>query len=119
MRAILVLGWAAAFFVVRGAAAQPAAGERVWREPIHYASAAEVARHLREIVPGARISADEATNTLIIVGPEETYLRIVEMIRRAPDPPSDPDARIHVVPLRDADASEVAQALEAVVRGAS
>jgi general secretion pathway protein D len=62
----------------------PGAADGLWIAPLHYVSAEDVAQKLREIfehgVP--RILADERTNSLIVVGTERAYLRVIELLKR-------------------------------------
>lgn len=64
------------------------------------------------------IIPDERTNSLIIVATERAYLRVLEMIRRL-DIPLEGEGGIHVHHVQHADATALADALMAIVGGAS
>jgi general secretion pathway protein D len=114
-------------------------GDQVWVEPIHYASAQEVSQKLQEIFdvkgggggggggapgggtkgPGSqavdarvtKIISEERSNSVIIVGTEKAYLKILELIRII-DLPLSGEGEIHVLPLQHADAEELSKTLE-------
>ena len=107
-------------------------GDQVWVEPIHYAGAQEIATKLGEIFdvakgaagaaapkgPGSqaidsrvtKIVPEDRTNSLIIIGTEKAYLRILELIKRL-DVPLSGEGEIHVLPLQHADAEELSKTL--------
>lgn len=110
-------------------------GDQVWVEPIHYASAQEVSQKLQDIfdvkggggggAPGAaskgpgsqsvdarvtKIISEERSNSVIIVGTEKAYLKILELIRII-DLPLSGEGEIHVLPLQHADAEELSKTL--------
>ena len=107
-------------------------GDQVWVEPIHYAGAQEIATKLGEIfdvskgapaAPGAKgpgsqsvdarvtkIVPEDRTNSIIIIGTEKAYLRILELIKRL-DVPLTGEGEIHVLPLQHADAEELSKTL--------
>jgi general secretion pathway protein D len=62
------------------------------------------------------ILPDERTNSLIIVATERAYLRVLEMIRRL-DVPLEGEGRIHVHQVQYADATTMADTLNAIVGG--
>jgi general secretion pathway protein D len=118
------------------------AGDQVWIEPIHYASASEVANRINELfdvkaanalqVAGgggkaspngggdlhvAKIIPDDRTNSLIVVATEDAYLRILEIIKRL-DVPQSGEGEIHVLPLQHADAVDLTKTLNEIVTGA-
>src|SRR5690606_19820119 len=85
---------------------------KMWIEPVHYGSAADLAKQLNEIYelgkkPGAstsgleRVVAEEMTNSLIIVGTEDSYLNLLELLKRIDVQPS-AEGRIQVLPLQNA-----------------
>src|SRR5207253_995890 len=114
------------------------AGDQMWIEPVHYASASDMKTRINDIfdikagggssapakpgAPGqpggggggsqandmhvANLIADDRTNSLIIIGNERAYLRILELIKRL-DLPQSGEGEIHVLPLQHADATEL------------
>jgi general secretion pathway protein D len=123
------------------------AADSVWIEPIHYASAADVASRINEIFEikggsggggggggksgaGAsgspasagehitKVLADERSNSIVIVGKEQAYLRILELIKRL-DLPLSGEGELHVLPLQHADATELTKTLNEIVTGAA
>jgi general secretion pathway protein D len=117
-------------------------GDQIWIEPIHYAIASDVASRLNEVfdlkggsapAPGAKpgagaattsdvhvtkILADDRSNSIVIIGTERSYLRILEFIKRL-DIPHSGEGEIHVLPLQHADAVELAKTLNEIVTGAA
>lgn len=98
---------------------------RMWIEPVHYGSAADLAKQLNEIYDlskkqgtGAngleRVIAEEMTNSLIIVGTEDSYLNLLELLKRIDVAPS-AEGRIQVLPLENADAEELSKTLTRMV----
>lgn len=101
---------------------------RMWIEPVHYGSAADLAKQLNEIYDlskkqagtggGAngleRVVAEEMTNSLIIVGTEDSYLNLLELLKRIDVAPS-AEGRIQVLPLENADAEELSKTLTRMV----
>ena len=120
------------------------AGDQIWIEPVHYASASEIAGRINELfdvkggassAPAAggkgapsmaagagelhisKLLADDRTNSLIIVSTERAYLRILEIIKRL-DVPQTGEGEIHVLPLQHADAVELTKTLSEIITGA-
>jgi general secretion pathway protein D len=115
-------------------------GEQIWVEPVHHATATELAARLTELfdvgkkadpkdakkpAPGtatiggseARLSkvlADERTNSIIIVGTEQAYLRILEMLKQL-DGSMEGEGKVHVHHLQHSSAEEVATTLTNLV----
>lgn len=119
------------------------AGDQIWIEPVHYASATELAKRIEELfdvkaaasgkgAPGtaspgvsgvaelhiAKILPDDRTNSLIIVATEKAYLRTLELLKKI-DVPQSSEGEIHVLPLQHADAVELAKTLTEIVAGAN
>lgn len=100
------------------------AGQHMWIEPVRNGSAADMAKRLNELFelggPGqppsarsgglSRVLADEASNSLIIVGTEDSYLRLLELLKRL-DARSTDGGRVHVLSLQHAIAEEMAGTL--------
>jgi len=117
------------------------ASDQIWIEPIHYASAADVAARIEELfdvkaanAPAAagggakanpsgrdlhvsKIIADARTNSVVIVATEHAYLRILEIIKRL-DVPQTGEGEIHVLPLQHADAVDMTKTLNEIITGA-
>jgi general secretion pathway protein D len=120
--------------------------DRVWLEPVHYASASELAARLDETfdvrasnarrgaspagttgAPGGlggsdgrveKVVADARSNSLLIVASEPAYLRVLEVIRRL-DTPLRGEGGIHVIALRHVDAMDLARTLSEIVASTS
>lgn len=103
---------------------------RMWIEPVHYGSAADLAKQLNEIYDLSkkqaggggggleRVIAEEMTNSLIIVGTEDSYLNLLELLKRIDVAPS-AEGRIQVLPLQNADAEDLAKTLTRMVGSGS
>ncbi|WP_437288047.1 type II secretion system secretin GspD [Sorangium sp. So ce406] len=115
------------------------AGDQLWVQPVHYGSAAEVATKLNEIVDpraaggaggrpgrggaggggtGARIIADDRTNSLIITASEPDYLRVLGILKRL-DVPQSGEGQVHVLSLQHAGCKELSATLNQVLGGGS
>lgn len=110
------------------------AGDQLWVEPIHYASATDVANKLNEILDlkgaggkggaaaggkgGARIIPDDRTNSLIVTSTQGDYVRLLELIKRI-DVPQSGEGEIHVLPLQHAGCKELSTTLTQVLGGSS
>jgi general secretion pathway protein D len=110
------------------------AGVRLWIEPVRYASAPELATHLNEAFevraaavkadaaaggpPAAleRVLADPRTNSLIIVGTDEGHQKALQLLERL-DNEEPGTERVHVLPLQQAMAPELAATLTQVLSG--
>jgi general secretion pathway protein D len=117
------------------------AGDQIWIEPVHYATATEVAARVSELfdlkggaaaggkAPAgaaassggdlhvAKILPDDRTNSVVIVSTEKAYLRILEIIKKI-DVPQSTEGEIHVFPLQHADATELSKTLNEIITGA-
>ncbi|WP_437724533.1 type II secretion system secretin GspD [Sorangium sp. So ce861] len=113
------------------------AGDQLWVQPVHYGSAAEVATKLNEVVDpragggggrpgrggapggggtGARIIADDRTNSLIITATEPDYLRVLGILKRL-DVPQTGEGQVHVLSLQHAGCKELSATLNQVLGG--
>jgi len=105
------------------------AGSQMWIEPIHYGSASDMAKQFNEIfelnqpggskgAPGLmKVIADDKTNSLVIVGTEDSYDRLLELLKRVDTAPS-AAGKIRVLPLQHAMAEELAATLTQTLTGA-
>lgn len=111
-------------------------GDQIWVEPIHYGAASDIAARLNEVFdlksgakPGekgsalsgdvhiAKILADDRSNSVVVIGTEHAYMRILEFIKRL-DVPHSGEGEIHVLLLQHADAVELSKTLNEIVTGA-
>lgn len=108
------------------------AGEQLWVQPVHYASAGEVATKLNEILDAkgggaggkggagaggkGRIIADDRTNSLIMTASEPDYLRVLSILKRV-DVPQSGEGEIHVLPLQHAGCKELSGTLNNILGG--
>jgi general secretion pathway protein D len=116
------------------------AGDRIWVEPVHYASASEIALRVNDLfdIKGAapkegdkgkpvavgsgelrvsKLLPDDRTNSLIIVATERAYMRILEIIKRL-DVPQTGEGEVHVLALQHADATDLTKVLNEIITGA-
>ncbi|MCC6215108.1 MAG: type II secretion system secretin GspD [Polyangiaceae bacterium] len=104
------------------------AGSQMWIEPVHYGSASDLAKRINELFDlsakggGAtgglvKVVSDDQTNSLIIVGSEDSYLKLVELLRRIDTKPTG-EGRVRVLALQHAVAEELAQTLTQMLQGA-
>lgn len=97
---------------------------RLWVQPVHYGQASEYAKQIEQVFgadPSAteglsRVIADEATNSLIIVGHDDAYASLLAFLKRVDVAPV-AGGRIHIVPLANAVAEELAQTLTRMLSG--
>jgi general secretion pathway protein D len=90
--------------------------QSMWVEHVNYSSANDLAQRMTELFglnqPGgqqasglSKILADQQSNSLIVVGHEDAYLRLLELLKRLDGQPDD-TGRIRVLPLQHAKAEE-------------
>ena len=102
-------------------------GQRLWIEPVHNGSAPDLAKRVNELfelgaAPGqagsaaakasglSKVIADDQTNSLIIVGTDDSYAKLLDLLKRL-DSHSTDGGRVHVLPLQHAIADELAPTL--------
>ncbi len=106
------------------------AGSKMWIEPVHYGPAKDMAARVNELfdLGGAdpatggglgKVIADEQTNSLIVVGTEESYMKLLELLKRLDGGPIGEQGNIHVLPLQHAVAEELANTLSQMLSGAA
>lgn len=79
--------------------------------PLQHARAGEVAPILQRLAsPGVRVVAWEPTNTLLILASPQEAARLQDLARRLDQPGE--SRGVHLVPLRHADAEDVADVLQ-------
>ncbi|MBW2261931.1 MAG: type II secretion system secretin GspD, partial [Deltaproteobacteria bacterium] len=126
-------------------------GDQVWVEPVHHASAVDLAEKLQEVLEAAGVSGaggggggkkgkgpqgsiaaagpmkegsahlskiipEERTNSLIIVASDTAYLKVIQLLQNL-DVAVAGEGEIHVHPLQNADAEELANVLNSLVQG--
>lgn len=112
-------------------------GQHMWIEPVHHGTAADMAKRLNELfeigAPGAaaaagapgtakqpsgisRVVADDQSQSLIVVGTEDSYLKLLELLKRLDTQGTDA-GHIHVLPLQYAIADELSQTLTQMLAG--
>jgi len=108
-----------------------ASEDKLYFEPIHYASATDVEKKLTEIfdlkkkdmptTDGLHITkviAIDRPNALAIVATPESYKRLLGIVRIMDQPLSN-EGQINVVPLQHVDAKKIVQSLNEAVGGAA
>jgi general secretion pathway protein D len=110
-------------------------GQRMWIEPVQNGSAGDLAKRVNELFelgsapgqpPGAgakasglsKVIADEQTNSLIIVGTDDSYAKLLDLLKRL-DAHTTDGGRVHVLPLQHAIADELAPTLSQMLGGAA
>jgi general secretion pathway protein D len=110
-------------------------GQRLWIEPVHNGSAPDLAKRVNELfelgsAPGqpgsaaakasglSKVIADEQTNSLIIVGTDDSYSKLLDLLKRLDSHATD-GGRVHVLPLQHAIADELAPTLSQMLGGSS
>jgi general secretion pathway protein D len=109
------------------------AGQRMWIEPVHYGSATDMAKRINELfelqqggaaggAAGAgagglsKVVADDQTNSLVVVGTEDSYLKLLELMKKLDSQPTE-EGKVHVMPLQHASAEELANVLTQMLQG--
>jgi general secretion pathway protein D len=101
-------------------------GSKMWIEPVHYGAASDLAKQITDIFDVsakgggasglAKVVADDQSNSLVLVGTEEAYHRVLEFMRRVDTPPA-AEGRIHVLPLQHSVAEELGATLTQMLSG--
>lgn len=109
------------------------AGQRMWIEPVYHGSAEDMAKRINELfelqqqggAAGAgagtsgglaKVVADDQTNSLIVVGTEDSYMKLLELMKRL-DQKGTEEGTVHVLPLQHASAEELANVLNQMLQG--
>ncbi len=112
------------------------ASNKMWIEPVHYGSADELAKRINELFdlgrpgqpgkPGengagagglVKVVPDDQSNSLIIVGQPDSYKKLLELMKRLDSKPA-AEGKVHVLPLQNAVADELAKTLTQMLNGA-
>ena len=103
-------------------------GSKMWIEPVHYGSASDLAKQITDIFDVsakgggasglAKVVADDQSNSLVLIGTEEAYHRVLEFMRRVDTPPA-AEGRIHVLPLQHSVAEELGNTLTQMLSGSA
>jgi general secretion pathway protein D len=111
-------------------------GQKMWIEPVRHGSAADMAKRLNELfemgtapaAPGqppgpakggsglTRVVADDTSNALIVVGTEDAYLRMFELLKIIDKQGTD-SSKVHVLKLQHAIAEELSATLTQMLAG--
>jgi general secretion pathway protein D len=100
------------------------AGQQMWIEPINYGNATDMAQRINdlfEVGQGtggglSKVIADDQTNSLVVVGNDEAYGKLLEILKKL-DTRSGEAGAAHVLPLQHAVAEELAQTLQQMLSG--
>lgn len=103
------------------------AGEQMWIEPVNHGDAEEMATRINELFDVGtegggggltKVISDEQTNSLIVVGTEDSYTKLLEVMKRLDTRPGEMGS-VHVLRLQHAVADELAKTLQQMLSGAS
>ncbi|MDX2051243.1 MAG: type II secretion system secretin GspD [Polyangiaceae bacterium] len=99
------------------------AGQQMWIQPVN-GDADDIAKRVTELFnvgkdPNAaggltKVVADGKSNSLIVMGSQESYLRLLELLKRLDDKPA-ASGKVRVVPVQHAVAQELATTLTAML----
>lgn len=100
------------------------AGQQMWIEPVNYGNATELAERVNELFEVgeggggglSKVIADEQTNSIIVVGNEDAYQKLLQVVRKLDTRPGE-GGRVHVLPLQHAVADELSQTLQQMLSG--
>ena len=99
------------------------AGEQMWIEPINHSDAKELAQRINELFEVkagtgglTKVIADEQTNSLIVVGNDEAYKKLLQVLTKLDSRPGEAGG-VHVLPLQHAVADELAKTLQSMLSG--
>ena len=99
------------------------AGQQMWIEPINHGSAEEMADRINDLFDVSegtgglsKVIADEQTNSLIVVGNDDSYKKLLQVLSKL-DTRSGDSGAVHVLPLQHAVAEELAKTLQQMLSG--
>lgn len=95
------------------------AGQQMWIEPVNHGNAGDMASRINdlfEVGEGgggglSKVIADEQTNSLIVVGSDDSYKKLLQVMKRLDTRPGE-SGSVHVLPLQHAVADELAKTLQ-------
>jgi len=102
------------------------AGQQMWIEPINHGNANDLATRINDLFEVgqntksgiSRVVADEPTNSLIIVGNDDSYSKLLQVLKKLDTRPGEA-GRVHVLPLQHAVSNELAKTLDKMLNGQS
>ncbi len=99
------------------------AGQQMWIEPVNHGSAEEMAERINdlfEVSEGtgglSKVIADEQTNSIIVVGNDDSYKKLLQVLSKL-DTRSGDSGAVHVLPLQHAVAEELSKTLQQMLSG--
>lgn len=101
------------------------AGQQMWIEPVNHGNASDMADRINdlfEVSDGAgglsKVIADEQTNSLIVVGNDDAYRKLLQVLKKLDSRPGEAGS-VHVLPLQHAVADELSKTLQQMLSGAA
>ncbi|HEY3233225.1 MAG TPA: secretin N-terminal domain-containing protein, partial [Polyangiaceae bacterium] len=98
-------------------------GQHMWLEQVRHGTASDMAKRINDLFevgqPGqagaggaglSKVVADDQTNSLIVVGNEDSYKKLLELMKRLDTQPAE-SSRARVLPLQNAQADQLAATL--------
>jgi len=100
------------------------AGQQMWIEPVNHGDATSLAEQVNELFDVgaegsgglAKVVADEQTNSLIVVGTDDSYTKLLQVVRKLDTRPGEAGT-VHVLPLQHAVADEMSKTLQQMLTG--
>lgn len=100
------------------------AGQQMWIEPVNHGDAKALAERVNELFDVgtessgglAKVVADEQTNSLIVVGTDDSYAKLLQVVRKLDTRPGEAGS-VHVLPLQHAVADELSKTLQQMLTG--
>lgn len=99
------------------------AGQQMWIEKINHGNASDMAQRINdlfEVGQGggglSKVIADEQTNSLIVVGTDDSYGKLIQILRKLDAKPGEA-GRVHVLKLQHAVSEELAKTLQQMLTG--
>lgn len=100
------------------------AGQQMWIEPVNHGDAVALAEQVNQLFDVgtegsgglAKVVADEQTNSLIVVGTDDSYTKLLQVVRKLDTRPGEAGT-VHVLPLQHAVADEMSKTLQQMLTG--